>query len=51
VRDMHSVDIQYPQILREDDCFPPLFRRTRGQPLPLTTDQLAAHPEKLCHMY
>ena len=32
MRDMHSVDIQYPQILREDDCFPPLFRRTRGRP-------------------
>jgi len=32
MRDMHPVDIQYLQILREGECYPPLFRRTRGRP-------------------
>ena len=32
MRDMHPVDIQYLQILREDECYPPLFRSTRGRP-------------------
>jgi len=32
MRDMYPVGIQHLQILRENECYPPLFKRPRGRP-------------------